>query len=377
MSRGSKDQAREYLERESRALAAKAARGEDIAADRMDALNRLARLIEIRDAAAPRRRAWWPAGAFAGALVIVSALLFARVTETDIETDLLVSELRFATAGEELVSGALRVNSLGVSGLHEIRVPSATRADDDNVESDAGDQAAVRISPAAAAKRAGTVALAPLILPAGAHVALRTAESPREYVLSLQASGRELRADVEGAVSVGVAGSPPRLYEFASPKPIVLRIGSGDVDLALTFPSVPQMLLAPQLSVRGLSFARVDQFIGAGRSLVRRVSTILSGTLFLESLDGEKRQLRPGEELEFEESSGEIRMLRLEDNQIAVRYHGRVRGMTAGSGEGLHSLMPTYLEWMRARHGLSLFWGATLYLSGLIAGVLRWWGVRV
>jgi hypothetical protein len=137
------------------------------------------------------------------------------------------------------------------------------------------------------------------------------------------------------------------------------------------------MLLAPQLSVRGLSFARVDQFIGAGRSLVRRVSTILSGTLFLESLDGEKRQLRPGEELEFWESSGEIRMLRLEDNQIAVRYHGRVRGMTTGSGEGLHSLMPTYLEWMRARHGLSLFWGATLYLSGLIAGVLRWWGVRV
>jgi len=92
------------------------------------------------------------------------------------------------------------------------------------------------------------------------------------------------------------------------------------------------------------------------------VSTILSGTLFLESLDGEKRQLRPGEELEFWESSGEIRMLRLEDNQIAVRYHGRVRGMTTGSGEGLHSLMPTYLEWMRARHGLSLFWGATLYL---------------
>jgi len=377
MGKGRRDSAREYLERESAGLAAKAARGEPIAAGEVDDLNRLARLIEIRDAAAPRRRAWWPAGAFAGALAIVSALLFARVAETDIEVDLLVSELRFAMAGEQLASGALRVTSLGASGLHEIRVPSATRPDDDRVESDAGDRAAVRISPAAEAQRAGTVALAPLILPAGANVALRIAESPREYVLSLEASGRELRADVEGPVSVGVAGSPPRLLDFASPRPIVLRAGSGDVDLALAFASLPQALLAPQLSVRGLSFARVDQLIDTGRSLVRRVSTILSGTLFLESLDGEKRQLRPGEELRFEESSGEIRALRLEDNQIAVRYHGRVRGMTTGSGEGHRSLMPTYLEWMRARHGLSLFWGATLYLSGLIAGALRWWGLRV
>jgi len=376
MGRGRKDQVREYLERESGALAAKAARGESIAADQVDALNRLARLIEIREAAAPRRRAWWAAGAFAGGLVIVTALLFARVAETDIEVDLLVSELRFAVAGEQVVLGLLRVSSLGVSGLHEIRVPSVSRPDDEKLDSDARDQAAVRVSAEGGAKRPGTVALAPLILPADAIVALRTAESPREYVATFQAPGREVRADVEGAVSVLIAGSPARHLEFASPRPIVLRSGSGAVDLALTFPSVPQTPLAPQLSVRALSFSRVDQFVESRRSLVRRVSTILSGTLFLESLDGEKRQLRPGEELQFEESTGEIRAVRLEDSQISVRYHGRVQGMTTGSGEGHRSLMPTYLEWMRARHGLTLFWGATLYLSGLIAGVLRWWGIR-
>ena len=376
MERGQKDQVREYLERESGALAAKAAAGESIAADQLDALNRLARLIEIREAAAPRRRAWWAAGAFAGALVIVSVMLFAHVAETDIEVDLLVSEFRFALSAEQVAWGSLRVTSLGASGLHEVRVPSAGRPDDQKLDSDARDQAAVRISADGGAKRPGTVALAPLVLPAGARVALRTAESPREYVLSYQAPGRELRADVEGAVSVVIAGSPPRPLEFASPKPIELRSGSGDVDLALTFPSVPQTLLAPQLSVRALSFSRVDQFAESGRSLVRRVSTILSGTLFLESLDGEKRQIRTGEELQFEESNGEIRTVRLEDSQISVRYHGRVRGMTTGSGEGHRSLMPTYLEWMRARHGLTLFWGSTLYLSGLIAGVLRWWGIR-
>jgi hypothetical protein len=35
--------------------------------------------------------------------------------------------------------------------------------------------------------------------------------------------------------------------------------------------------------------------------------------------------------------------------------------------------MPTWLEWLRARHGLSLLWGTALYLFGLAVGVLRWW----
>jgi hypothetical protein len=38
--------------------------------------------------------------------------------------------------------------------------------------------------------------------------------------------------------------------------------------------------------------------------------------------------------------------------------------------------MPTYLEWLKARHGLSLFWGTSLYLFGLAAAALRWFGVN-
>ena len=39
--------------------------------------------------------------------------------------------------------------------------------------------------------------------------------------------------------------------------------------------------------------------------------------------------------------------------------------------------MPTYLAWLKARHGLYLLWGTTLYLFGLIASLLRWWGLRL
>ena len=83
--------------------------------------------------------------------------------------------------------------------------------------------------------------------------------------------------------------------------------------------------------------------------------------------------------LEFDEIEGEIRMLRLTDDHIALQLHARVRGMSTGSGDTDRSLMPTWLEWLYARHGMSLLWGTTLYVFGLIAGILRWWrgGLRL
>jgi hypothetical protein len=372
-----KDDARDYLKREAAELAAKAARGECISADQVDAVDRLARLIEIRDRVPPLRRPWWAAGAFGGSLVIVSVLLFAHVRETEIELDLMVSELRFVLAEEQVVSSALRVNALGVSGLHQIRIPSAIHPGDEDVLTDDRNRGAVSISLPGESKPAGTVVLAPVILPAGTNVGIRTAGSQAKYVLSLQPVEQEFRVNVEGGISVAVSGSPTKSFQFGSPRPILLKADKGDVDLALSLPSVSQSFIASELLVKDLSFARVDEFINPSRTLVRRVSTILNGTLFLESLNGEKHQLRPGEEIQLEESNGQIRLLRLENGQIRLRYYGRVRAMTTSSGEAYRSLMPTYLEWMRARHGLSLFWGTTLYLASLIASALRWWGVRI
>jgi hypothetical protein len=92
------------------------------------------------------------------------------------------------------------------------------------------------------------------------------------------------------------------------------------------------------------------------------------------SLNDQERKLRSGEAIHFEHTQGEFRTLRLQDDHIEMKFHGRVRGMAIGSGESSRSLMPTWLEWLRARHSLSLLWGAALYLFGLVTVVLRWWG---
>jgi len=105
---------------------------------------------------------------------------------------------------------------------------------------------------------------------------------------------------------------------------------------------------------------------------VREVSTILSGSIYLEELNGQELKLRSGEAIRFEGSRGEIDVLDFKDDQIVVQFHGSVKGMTAGSSEVGRSLMPTWLEWLKARRGLYLLWGTAIYLYGLVVGAMRW-----
>ena len=90
MAKSKVDPVWEALNRQSTALGAKIAAGEAPTADEIASLGLLVRLLEIRGTAARPRRNWWPAGALASTLAVVSLRLFVRVRETDIELDLAV-----------------------------------------------------------------------------------------------------------------------------------------------------------------------------------------------------------------------------------------------------------------------------------------------
>jgi hypothetical protein len=99
--------------------------------------------------------------------------------------------------------------------------------------------------------------------------------------------------------------------------------------------------------------------------------------LYFASLNGVSRSLRAGEILRLEDPRGEIRTLRLEDEVVALDFQGRVRGISSGSDDSRQNLMPTWLDWLRAQHGLSLLWGTTFYLFGIGLAALRWFKVNV
>jgi hypothetical protein len=361
---------RNLLQQKAKAVGQEAAQsGGVVPAEQSEELGRLARLVEVySNAHPPAPPPRWPLGVALGVtLLAASVMLFVRVSETEVELELVVSEAGFTLPARQVLTGGTAVAALGVSGLREIQLPitSGDRAGEDEVS-------AVRLSPVAA----GTVDLAALALPEGTRVRVLGTAGSSQYRLSLeppQGSALDLRVDVNGPVLAERSGRPAERLQFPSPKAVVLLPESGDVDLELTFAGGAATPFARQIAASNLSLHRVDEFIDPHGTLVRQVSTVLSGTLYRQSLNGEERRLRPAEWLRFSSSRGEIRTLELRGGEIALTFHGWVRGMTTGSVENPQSLMPTWLEWLRARHGLSLLWGTALYLFGLAVGVLRWW----
>ena len=366
---------RDLLCQQSKELREEAIRtGGQISAQQVEALERLARLVSIFDAAHPPTRRKWPmATALGVTLLIVSVLLFARVSETEIELELRLSEASFVSPTQQILIDMMPLSAIGVSGLREIQLPRSPDRPARALRASDGVESAIRLSVASDRQREGTITLPTLALPAGTRSWLRSTETPNQFRLSLKGLELPLRAEVSGPIRMGLSDEPVEQIDFSSPASFLLQPGSNEVDLDLTLPAASQGTFHPQLSATDISFTRIEQFMDNQRTIVRRASTILAGTLYLESLDGRARQLRSGEAISFDSIHGEIRTLRFEDKQLALSFHGFVHGMTNGADGSSRSLMPTYLEWLQARHGLSLLWGTTLYLFGLFAGALRWW----
>jgi hypothetical protein len=375
VSRPVEDNSLEALLSRRTAAAAEQARRSDgnVDQEEIDRLTRLARLIELRNAKAPAQSRSWMLAILAGAtLVLVSVLLFARVGATEIELEVTATDIGFSLPSQQVLLDNVVLASLGASGLAGVEFPDEIVEPDGSA--DDGDSA-IRLRTARNGSQAGSISINALIPAPDADVWLRLSDTPKQYRLSLRNPRTLIRVDVYGPVEVSVAGMPSRVHDFATPRAIVLRPGTEIVDLDLGFVDIQRAGVTPQVPIRNLSFSRVDEFADRGVSIVRRLSTILSGTLYLEALNGEKRQLRSGEALRFARSEGEIRMVRLEGDHLSVNFHGWVRGMQTGSELSPRSLMPTCLEWLRARHGLTLLWGTTVYLFGLLMAAIRWFKV--
>ena len=369
-----RDQLRNLLQSNAKDLQNEALRsGGAVPAEKLEALRRLSDLAGICDSAqpAPSRRRWPLIAAFAGTLLIVSILLFTGPGSTEIEMNLRLDQISFVLPARQVVSQQLSLASLGITGVSQVELPRAERSDAKTLVSGRDFDSNFALTAAGEPPHSGEVALPDLILPAQTKVSWEKSESPNQFRLKLPANGLNLNADVNGPVRVNsIAGGESQLT-FLSPKSVIFKAQPGEVNLDLTFRALPQKPSSMPLAIQDLNLLRIEDRRGIDGLPVRRVSTILSGTIFFEELNGKKLTLRPGEMIELDNSQGEIVSLELKDD-IAVQFRGRVRGIVSGPADAHHSLMPTWLEWLNARQGLSLFWGSAIYLFGLVVGFLRW-----
>ena len=198
-----------------------------------------------------------------------------------------------------------------------------------------------------------------------------------EYILSLAGSDLAAQVNVRGMLEFSQRGTGMRSIDFKYPQAIELQSGTNELEFVFKpFEKMP-LVFVPRVLVSDLSCSQIDIFAKKETTIFRRVSTLISGTLFQQSLLGKQRSLRRNENIQFEVLKGEIQGLELHENHISLRFYGQVKNLQINWGTETVNLMPTYLEWLRAQHGLYLLWGSALYLFGLLVTVLRWWGISI
>lgn len=344
----------------------------DVREDQIATLERLSRLVEIDEARTPTWRSRAPIIAvMVATLVVLSVLFFARVSSTDIELDVEATRVGFVLPTRQTLTEMLPLSKLGVGRLREAEIPRSRSQASQVLRGDEGD-VAVQLAPATVPDRNGTVTLEGVLLPPATAVSVTHAGAPRQYRVEIAAAAPDLHVAVFGPTDLSASGAGRRTLDFDVPSNLVLRSGKSGVFFDVALPEGTRRALARQISARNISLQDIDESSDGNRTVVRRVSAIVSGTLYLEALDGKERKLRAGELLQFDRSEGELRSVRLEDDRIVLNFQGTVQGMTIGRGSNRISLMPTWLEWLQARHGVSLFWGSALYLCGAAIAVLKW-----
>ena len=131
-----------------------------------------------------------------------------------------------------------------------------------------------------------------------------------------------------------------------------------------------------RLPIKSIDLTRVDEFAG-GDTLVYPRSTIMNGTLYLLSLNGKQYPLKAGDFIRFSLRDGAIETLAMLSDRLALQIQGHVVSIETGSGKDRVNLMPSILEWLLARQPLSLLWGSTAFLFGLVATIARWWRSQI
>jgi hypothetical protein len=337
--------------------------GGDVAPEPLANAQRLAQLLQLQNDVKPRPPSsrWTAAALLAATVAIASVLLLAHVRRSEIELDLVVSELRFKVDSRQQLTDMLQLASFGASGLSRVALPGN--------DTSAASVSGLRLS----ADAGGTISLEPIIAPAHSEVTLSIGDVPGELRLSIGRLSEALRADVNGTVHAAASRLAQKTLDAATPQPVVLTPGSGEVGLDLAPLSAGAALFAPGLTITDMALMHIDEVSDDDKTAVRAVSTVQSGSLYWEDLGGRELKLRAHEGLRFAQARGEIRSIVLKEGGLALNFHGRVRGMASGSLEHPRNLMPRWLDWLRANQPLSLLWGSAIYLFGLASAVRQWW----
>lgn len=299
---------------------------------------------------------------FLVALGLASVLGWSRIGRMEVELDVKASELSFEARAVQASTSHLALRYFGLVEPAARVVWPASRSNPRRVLTN--ERIALRSAPG----ETGEIFLHGIEFPAQS-VRLRNVAAS---VFELEVTGvsRDVLLTLRG--SMQCPGSRDEICDFDRPRTVVVTPRDGRLRMEFEIMDAP-VTFATRVVATNLDFSHVYQSAPETTALLRRASTVQSGRIYFESLNGEELALRSFQRLDLAGVDGVIRRLDLGPDGITVNYIGRVTGMKTGVRSAERNLMPTYLTWLRERRALALIWGATLFLVGLAETVAKLW----
>jgi hypothetical protein len=353
--------------------------------ERIFSITSIARSFEPRNK--PPR---WPfVLAFVATFLIVTASFFLRVSSTQIDLDVDVSELtfivvdstaytfppilRFATVDRGIIGNMPAINEDFTSdckppdiSLIPVTLRTVKPASDNN---------SVSLEPVQLPENT-QLTLEHTAIPYGVQLLLRTPPGKAAQVISMSSEGASTLS--AGTCTLRHSSEAPTSVSIHSPAANSLSIDAQAV--------ADEPIVSVNIPIKDISFFTLDVGATPSARYLRPLSTIISGSLLYESNGGKERKIRRGERLVIS-GSGTAHILQVQKDRIKLRFTGAVTDIATGdipAGSSFvpkwldrmtasNSLMPTWFEWLTANHGLATLWVSGLYCGGIVLGFLRWW----
>jgi hypothetical protein len=349
--------------RERARLIRQTAASGQVSNDDLGALERLEKL-----AAGDRSwHQWWvPACAFLLPLAIVTLLIETEQRRTQIDLDANVGAFSATLEQRQPLFDGSLLEALSATGLEGI---------DDLSAKGAACSANIRL--AAKPDREDAINLQLLEIPKGWRVRLERSEKSIELTLADPKVGPGAVSDFPATVSLGGratvetrCGGVRRLLESKEILTTTLRLGP-QTALNLTPLEGHPLRFAREIATGKLALVS-EEVSFADVPENRQLSSVLSGTVYLNALNGKPVVLRPSEALTFSGFKGTFREITPTPDGLNLKAFATVEGMRTGQFPNQRSLMPTWLEWIGARNELWLWWGSALSVFAVLMSVLRW-----
>jgi hypothetical protein len=174
--------------------------------------------------------------------------------------------------------------------------------------------------------------------------------------------------------------SSQRHTEEREPAALIALLCVPPVVLNVEPRSLRRVTFGQPVAASEIRLADDAQRYGENEQEIRSQSSVISGFVYLDNLNGKRIELRRYERLRFSTSAGEIRSLSSDPNAegtaLLLRYHGVVEGMTRGPSSQPGSLMPNYLELLAENRQLSLARAAVIFLMTAGLATLTIFGLR-